>query len=63
WYPHYVQAVGTGESLEDRVTVETVPVDGDFKKNEEEVEIPLEVKNMVLKKITPDTIQVTLRRN
>jgi len=63
WYPHYVQAVGTGESLEDRVTIETVPVDGDFKKNEEEVEVPLEVKNMVLKKITPDTIQVTLRRN
>jgi len=63
WSPHYVHAVGTRESLEERLSINTVPVDGNFVKQEEEVEVPLEIKNMVLKKITPDTIHVTIRRN
>ncbi len=63
WYPHYVVVEGAAEELQNRQTIETAPVDGDFREKEEELYVPLAVKGLVAKKVTPETVVVRIRRN
>jgi YbbR domain-containing protein len=63
WDPHYVVVEGAGEELAGRSVIETTPVDGAFVGKEEEVDVPLAVKGMLVRKMTPETVRVRVRRN
>jgi len=63
WYPQYVTVEGSEEELKARQTIETVPVSGDFKSREEEIDVPLSVKGIFARKIKPETVRVRLRRD
>lgn len=62
FYPHYVTVEGSHKSLENRDTVETVPVDGNFLRDQEELDVALDMNNMLVRKVRPDTIRVVLER-
>jgi hypothetical protein len=62
WYPLYVDVDGSRGSLEKRSTIETLPVDNDFRNDEEERYTGLDTKDMVLTRVKPDTIRVIVRR-
>jgi len=63
WSPQYVHVEGAKDSLENVDKIGTLPLDGNFFSDEETVEIPLDVKNILIKKIRPESIKVVLRRN
>ena len=63
WDPRYVDVEGSGNSLKNRDYIETLPVDGSFLSNEEKVDVALDVKEIAVRKIKPDTVQVILRRH
>ncbi len=63
WNPRYVTVEGSEGTLKERETIETLPVDGDFRGKEEEVLAPLAVKGLLLRKIIPDAVKVRLRRD
>ena len=62
WHPQYVIVEGSEEGLKNRQVIETVPVNGNFKDKEEEIDVPL-AKGIFARKIRPETIRVRLRRN
>jgi hypothetical protein len=62
WYPTYVDAEGPKELLEKKAFLETVPVDGNFKRPQEILDIPLDAKSLEARKVVPDTARVVLRR-
>ncbi len=62
WFPQYVYAEGTKNSLEKIDTIETFPIEGNFFSDEETVEIPLDIKDMHIKRLKPEIIKVVLRR-
>ncbi|MEI6155439.1 MAG: CdaR family protein [Deltaproteobacteria bacterium] len=62
WSPQYALVEGSRESLEKIHSIETIPVDGNFMAEEEIVEISLDIKDMLVKRIKPETIKVVLRR-
>jgi YbbR domain-containing protein len=62
WQPHYVSAEGPGELLEKKEPVETVPVDGDFTKQQEVLSVPLNVKPFLPAKVKPEAVRVILKR-
>ena len=62
WSPQYTFVEGSKESLEKIHSIETIPVDGNFMADEEIVEVPLDIKDMLVRKIKPETIKVVLRR-
>ena len=63
WYPHYATVEGSEEALKGRTVVETIPVSGNLREKEEEVDVPLAVKGMQITKTKPETVRVRLRRN
>jgi YbbR domain-containing protein len=63
WYPRYATMEGAEWTLRNRDSIETIPVDGQFRDKAEEIDVPLAVKGMLLRKIKPDTVRVRLRRN
>lgn len=63
WYPKYAYVEGSRESLRDRSFVETVPVDGHFKNDTEETDVPMDTGNMLINKIAPETVRVILERS
>ena len=62
WSPQYVLVEGSKESLEKIHAIETTTVDGNFMADEETVEVSLDIKDMLVRKIKPETIKVVLRR-
>ena len=62
WYPRQVLIEGAQDSLGERQTIETVPVDGEFQQAEETVDTPLDTRHLLVKRAKPDTIRVDLRR-
>lgn len=62
WSPQYAFVEGSKESLEKIYSIETIPVDGNFMANEEIIEVPLDIKDMLVRKVKPETIKVVLRR-
>lgn len=63
WYPRYVVVEGSKESLEKRNSVETIPVDGDFAAEEEEQDVTLDTKDMLVRKLRPETVRVIVKKN
>jgi YbbR domain-containing protein len=62
WYPQYVIVEGPRVSLENVEAIETVPVDGDFMAVEEELDVALDTKGLLIRKLRPETVRVILRR-
>jgi hypothetical protein len=62
WAPQYVSIEGSKGSLDNIDYIETVPIDGNFTGDEEIVEVPLDTKDLVIRKLKPETIKVVLRR-
>jgi hypothetical protein len=63
WYPRYVVVEGSRQSLEKRDSVDTVVVDGDFVAGEEEEDVTLDTKDMVVRKLRPESVRVLLTKN
>ncbi|MCX5813036.1 MAG: CdaR family protein [Proteobacteria bacterium] len=63
WAPHYANAEGSRGALNNVDVIETVPTDGNFISEEETIDVPLDTKDLIIRKIKPDTIKVILRRN
>jgi hypothetical protein len=63
WSPRYVNAEGSGKALNNIDFIETVPVDGNFISGEETVDVPLDTKDLTVRRVKPDTIKVILRKN
>ncbi len=63
WYPLHVTVEGPKVSMEKIDTIETVPIDGNFMAVEEELDVALDTKGMLLQKLRPETIRVIIRRH
>src|SRR5208282_4531444 len=62
WYPLYVDAQGPKEVLENRTTLETLPVSGAFKQPEEVRDVPFDTRALAGVRVTPETARVILKR-
>jgi YbbR domain-containing protein len=62
WSPRYVAVEGSNDTLKGRDSIVTLPVDGSFMSEEEDVNVGFDMKDMVVRKIVPDNVKVTLRR-
>lgn len=63
WYPQYVTVEGPKVSMEKIDAIETVPIDGNFMAVEEELDVALDTKGMLIQKLRPETIRVIIRRH
>ncbi|MCX5805662.1 MAG: CdaR family protein [Proteobacteria bacterium] len=63
WTPRYVNVEGSGNALKNIESIETIPVDGNFISVEETIDVPLDAKNLIIRKVKPDIVKVILRRN
>jgi YbbR domain-containing protein len=63
WYPRQVAVEGAQDSLSDKNVIETIPVDGPFVNREEEIDVPLDTRGMIVRKVRPETVRVYLRRD
>ncbi len=62
WEPRYVTVEGSRDTLKNKDSIATLPVDGNFLSEHEETDVGLDTKDMVVRKITPDYVRVILRR-
>ena len=62
WYPKDAIVEGPKELLDRTNVVETLPVDGDFKRRQEILDVPLNTKPLEARRIRPETVRVSLRR-
>ena len=63
WYPQYVTVEGSKVSIEKIEAISTIPVDGNFTSAEEELDVPLDTKSQLIRKVRPETIRVIIRRH
>lgn len=62
WAPHYITVEGSKGSLMERDTIETNVIDSNFLGDEEEVDIGLDTRGIIVKRIRPETVRVILKR-
>jgi hypothetical protein len=62
WRPMYVEVEGPRELLEKGTVLETLPVNGNFTRQQEVLDIPLDAKSLEARRVTPGNVTVTLRR-
>lgn len=62
WYPLYVDAEGPKELLEKRTTLETLPVSGAFKQQQEVRDVPFDTRALAGVRVTPESARVVLKR-
>jgi YbbR domain-containing protein len=62
WYPTYADVEGPRELLEKGAVLETLPVNGNFTRQQEVLDIPLNAKSLEARKVAPTTVRVVLRR-
>jgi YbbR domain-containing protein len=62
WRPVYVYVEGPRESLQKKDVLETLPVSGNFTRQQEVLDIPLDAKSLDARKVVPETARVVLRR-
>ncbi len=62
WRPKFADVEGPRELMEKGTVIETLPVDGDFTRQQEVLEIPLNAKSLEARRVTPGNVKVTLRR-
>jgi YbbR domain-containing protein len=63
WYPQYVIIEGSKVSIEKIEAIDTVPIDGNFMAAEEELDVALDTKGLLVRKVRPETIRVIIRRH
>jgi YbbR domain-containing protein len=63
WYPQYVIIEGPKVSIEKIEAIDTVPIDGNFMAPEEELDVALDTKGLLIRKVRPETIRVIIRRH
>jgi hypothetical protein len=63
WYPQYVTVEGPKVSIEKIEAIDTVPIDGNFMAAEEELDVALDTKGLLIRKVRPETIRVIIRRH
>ena len=61
WYPRLAIVEGPKELLDRINVVETLPADGDFKRRQETLDVPLNTKPLEARRIRPETVRVVLR--
>lgn len=62
WNPTYATIEGPRQIWEERMFIETRPVNGALKRDEEIVTVPLDLEGMPASKIKPDSVTVILRK-
>jgi YbbR domain-containing protein len=62
WYPQYVIVEGPKVSIEKIEAIDTFPIDGNFMAAEEELDVALDTKGLLIRKVRPETIRVIIRR-
>ena len=62
WYPAYAEVEGPRELLEKETVLETLPVNGNFTRQQEVLDIPLDAKSLEARRVAPATARVVLRR-
>ncbi len=62
WSPGFITVEGPKRIWGDKTFIETNPVTGDFKRDEETVMVPLNTEGLSAIKIDPGTVRVILRR-
>lgn len=60
--PQYIVAEGPRRLLEKLTTIETVPINGDLRHNEETVNVGLNFEDLHRTNIKPDIIRITLKK-
>jgi YbbR domain-containing protein len=63
WYPQYVTVEGPKASIEKIDSIDTVTIDGNFMAAEEELDIALDTKGLLIRKLRPETVRVIIRRH
>jgi len=63
WYPQYVIIEGSKVSIEKIEVIDTVPIDGNFMAVEEELDVALDTKGLLIRKVRPETIRVIIRKH
>lgn len=62
WSPQHVLVEGPKQLLEDRESVETVPITDELLNHRDMIEVPLSSKDLCAKKVRPDMVKVVLKR-
>lgn len=62
WSPQYIIAEGPRKVLDKQTLIESIPVNGDFNRNEEIVNTGFNMEDLSRVKVRPDTIKIILRR-
>jgi hypothetical protein len=62
WYPAYAEVEGPRDLLEKETVVETLPVNGHFARQQEVLDIPLNVKPLEARRVEPAFARVVLKR-
>lgn len=62
WRPVYVYVEGPRESLQRKDVLETVPVSGNFTRQKEVLDVPLDAKSLDAIRVVPETVSVVLKR-
>ncbi len=62
WFPTYAEVEGPRELLEKGAVVETLLVNGNFTRQQEILEIPLNATSLEARRVDPATVRVVLRR-
>lgn len=62
WTPHHVSLQGSEESLAQVASIRTVPIEGPFEGDRETVGATLDTRHLLLKRVQPESIKVTVRR-
>ena len=62
WSPQHVLVEGPKQLLEDRESVETVPITDELLNHRDMIEAPLSSKDLCEKKVRPDMVKVVLKR-
>ncbi len=62
WRPAYAEVEGPRELLERETVLETLPVNGNFTRQQEVVKVPLNAKSLEARRVDPAFVMVVLRR-
>jgi diadenylate cyclase len=62
WYPRSVIVEASEDALSGKKSIETIPIDGDFRQQQEVLDVPLNIRSLTAKKVKPETVRVVLKR-
>ena len=62
WYPAYAEVEGPRELLEKGAVLETLPVNGNFTRQQEVLDVPLNAKSLEARRVAPASVRVVLKR-